>query len=283
MIPAAFEYRRAATLDDAIAAVGGGAKVIAGGQSILPLMKLRLAQPETLVDIGRLAELKGYRSLPDGGVEIGALTTYAEWQAATDVPGMAEAIDEIADVQVRNRGTIGGSIAHADPASDMPAIALAFDGSAVLRGPKGERVVPLDGFFEGPFVTGIAADEILVAVRRGPIPSGAGFGWAKLPQPASGYSIVAVAAVVARADDGTINHARVALTGVHEHAYRAPEVEAALVGSDGSAAAVAAAAEHATVDVEVNGDIHANATYRAQMAKVYTRRAIEAALGRAAS
>jgi carbon-monoxide dehydrogenase medium subunit len=283
MIPAAFEYRRAATLDDAIAAIGAGAKVIAGGQSILPLMKLRLARPEMLVDIGRLAELKGYRSLPDGGVEIGALTTYAEWQAATAIPGLAEAIDEIADVQVRNRGTIGGSIAHADPASDVPAIALAFDGSAVLRGPNGERTVPLDGFFEGPFVTGIGADEILVAIRRGPVPSGAGFGWAKLAQPASGYSIVAVAAVVARGGDGRINHARVAVTGVHEHAYRAPEVEAALVGSDGSAAAIAAAAEHATVDVEVNGDIHANATYRAQMAKVYARRAIEAALARAAS
>jgi len=283
MIPAAFEYRRAATLDEAIAAVGGGAKVIAGGQSLLPLMKLRLAQPQQLIDIGRLGELKGYRALPDGGVEIGALTTYAEWQAATTIPGMAEAIDQIADVQVRNRGTVGGSIAHADPGSDMPAIARAFDGSAVLRGPNGERVVPLEEFFQSAFVTAIEPDEILVAIRRGPVPTGAGFGWAKLPQPASGYSLVAVAAVVARGGDGKISHARVALTGVHEHAYVAGEVGEALVGTDGSKEAIRAAAEHATVDVEINSDIHANGVYRAEMAKVYTRRAVEAALARAAS
>jgi aerobic carbon-monoxide dehydrogenase medium subunit len=280
MIPAAFDYTRAATVEEAVKAVGGGAKVIAGGQSLLPLLKLRLAAAETLVDIGRIRELKGFRKQADGGVEIGALTTYAEWQAATEIPGLKEAIDEIADVQVRNRGTIGGAVAHADPASDLPAIALAFDASAVLRGPGGERVVPLDGFFEGPFQTGIAADEILVAVRRGPVPRGAGFGFAKLAQPASGYSLVAAAAVVAKGADGRISHARVALTGVHEHAYRAPEVEAALVGSDGSASAIGAAAEHATAEVEVNSDIHAGAEYRAQMAKVYTRRAIEAALAR---
>ena len=279
MIPATFEYERAATVDDAIAAVGKGAKVIAGGQSLLPLLKIRVARAESLVDIGRIAELKGFRTLPDGGVEIGALTTYAEWRAATAVPGMKEAIDAIADVQVRNRGTVGGAIAHADPGSDLPAISLAFDGSAVLRGPSGERVVPLDGFFQGAFTTDIHDDEILVAVRRPATPPGAGFAYEKLAQAASGYAMVGVAVVVARSG-GSISHARVALTGVHEHAYRAPEVEAALVGSDGSAAAIAAAAEHATVDVEVNGDIHADREYRTQMAKVFTRRAIEAALAR---
>jgi carbon-monoxide dehydrogenase medium subunit len=279
MIPATFEYQRAATVDEAIAAVGKGAKVIAGGQSLLPLLKIRVARADALVDIGRIEELKGFRVLPDGGVEIGALTTYAEWQAATQVPGMAEAIDAIADVQVRNRGTVGGAIAHADPGSDLPAIALAFDGSAVLRGPSGERVVPLDEFFQGAFTTDIHDDEILVAVRRPATPPGAGFAYEKLAQAASGYAMVGVAVVVARSN-GSISHARVALTGVHEHAYRAPEVEAALVGSDGSAAAIAAAAEHATVDVEVNGDIHADREYRTQMAKVFTRRAIEAALAR---
>ena len=279
MIPATFEYQRATTVDEAIAAVGKGAKVIAGGQSLLPLLKIRVARADSLVDIGRIAELKGYRSLPDGGVEIGALTTYAEWQAATTVPGMAEAIDLIADVQVRNRGTVGGAIAHADPGSDLPAISLAFDGSAVLRGPSGERVVALDDFFQSAFTTDIHDDEILVAIRRPAIPAGAGFAYEKLAQAASGYAMVGVAAVIARSG-GAISHARVALTGVHEHAYRAPEVEAALVGSDGSAAAIAAAAEHATVDVEVNGDIHADREYRTQMAKVFTRRAIEAALAR---
>jgi carbon-monoxide dehydrogenase medium subunit len=279
MNPAAFEYTRASSLADAVAAVGGGAKVIAGGQSLLPLLKLRLAAADKLVDIGRLDELKGYRPQPDGGLEMGALTTYAEWQAATTFPGVAEAIDHIADVQVRNRGTIGGSIAHADPASDFPAIALAFEGSAVLRGPGGERVVPLDGFFEGPFQTAMAPDELLIKIVRGPLPAGAAGAYRKLAQPASGYSIVGVAAVIAL-DGGTVSHARVALTGVGANPYRATAVEDALLGSDGSAAAVVAAAGHATDGQTVSGDIHADSEYRTAMAVVYTRRAIEGALGR---
>ena len=279
MIPAAFEYTRPMSLDDAVAAIGSGGKVIAGGHSILPLLKLRVATVDRLIDIGRIAELKGYRSLPDGGVEIGALTTYAEWQAATTVPAVAEAIDLIADVQVRNRGTIGGSIAHADPASDAPAIALAYGGSAVLRGPGGERVVPLDGFFEGPFTTGMRDDEILVSIRRPAVPDGAGFAFRKLAQPASGYSIVGVAALITMAG-GTISHAGIGVTGVHEHPYRAEDVEAALIGTDGSDEAIAAAAAHVTDGVEINSDIHADAAYRAAMAAVYTKRAIEGALGR---
>jgi carbon-monoxide dehydrogenase medium subunit len=285
MIPAAFEYHRPANLDDALALLaehGDAAKVLAGGQSLLSLMKLRLARPERVVDIGRIDELRGYRADSDGGLEIGAMTTYDEWQAATTFPGMADAIDLIADVQVRNRGTIGGAIAHADPASDVPAIALAFDASAVIRGAGGERVVPLDGFFGGAFATGIRAGEILVAIRRPAVPDGAGFGYVKLAQPASGYAIVGVAAVVARSG-GSISHARVALTGVGEVAYRAKAVEAALIGSDGSAAAIEAAAAHATDGVSVHGDIHADAEYRTAMAAVHTGRAIEAALGRAAA
>ena len=279
MIPTAFEYQRASLLSDAVSAVGGGAKVIAGGQSLLPLLKLRLASTDRLVDIGRIAELKGYGHTADGGVEIGALTTYAEWQAATDVPEVADAIGTIADVQVRNRGTIGGAIAHADPASDAAAIVLAYEGSAVLRGPGGERVVPLDGFFVGPFQTGIGPDEILVAVRRGPLRPGTRFAYRKLAQRASGYPIVGIAATIV-SDGGTISHAAIGVTGVHEHAYRAEDVEKALIGSDGSAAAIAAAAAHVTDGVEVNADIHADAEYRAAMAVVYTRRAIEGALGR---
>jgi len=279
MIPASFGYTRAASLSDAVAAVGGGAKILAGGQSLLPLLKLRLASADQLIDIGRIAELKGYRHTADGGVEIGALTTYAEWQAATDLPEVAEAIGLIADVQVRNRGTVGGAIAHADPASDATAIALAFEGNAVLRGPGGERVVPLDGFFEGPFQTGIHPDEILVAIRRGPLRPGTKFAYRKLAQKASGYPIVGIAATIV-AEGGTITHAAIGVTGVHEHAYRAEDVEKALIGSDGSPAAVAAAAAHVNDEVEVNSDIHADAEYRAAMAVVYTRRAIEDALGR---
>jgi len=279
MIPASFGYTRAASLSDAVAAVGGGAKILAGGQSLLPLLKLRLASADQLIDIGRIAELKGYRHTADGGVEIGALTTYAEWQAATDLPEVAEAIGLIADVQVRNRGTVGGAIAHADPASDATAIALAFEGNAVLRGPGGERVVPLDGLFEGPFQTGIHPDEILVAIRRGPLRPGTKFAYRKLAQKASGYPIVGIAATIV-AEGGTITHAAIGVTGVHEHAYRAEDVEKALIGSDGSPAAVAAAAAHVNDEVEVNSDIHADAEYRAAMAVVYTRRAIEDALGR---
>ena len=149
----------------------------------------------------------------------------------------------------------------------------------MLRGPGGERVVPLDGFFEGPFQTAMRPDEILVAIRRGPVPDGARFAYCKLAQPASGYSIVGIAAVVAM-NGGLISHARIGVTGVHEHPYRATDVETALEGTDGSAEAIAAAAAHVTDDAEASSDIHADAEYRAAMAVVYTRRAIEAALGR---
>ncbi|MGZ9159834.1 MAG: FAD binding domain-containing protein [Candidatus Limnocylindrales bacterium] len=280
MIPAAFGYRRATSLDDALAALAGGnAKVLAGGMSLLPLMKLRLAQPTTLVDIGRLSELKGSGPTGDGGFFVGALATYADILETTQLDFARDCILGIGDIQVRNRGTVGGAISHADPASDLPALGLALDYSVVLRSSRGERTVPLDGFFTGAFQTGIAPDEILVKVVRGPLPAGAAGSYQKMEHPASGYSIVGVCAVVA-SSGGSITHARVALTGVGEVAYRAKGVEAALLASDGSAAAVAAAAEHATEGQTVNGDIHADRDYRARMAVVYTRRAIEAALGR---
>jgi carbon-monoxide dehydrogenase medium subunit len=281
MIPAAFGYQRPSSLDEALRllAADSGAKVLAGGQSLLPLLKLRLGAAETLIDIGRLSELKGYRALPDGGVEIGALTTYAEWRAATQISGIPEAIDQIADVQVRNRGTVGGSIAHADPASDMPAIALVFDASAVLRGPGGERVVPMDQFFQGPFVTDIAPGEVLVAIRRPKVADNAQFAYRKLANKASGYSLVGVASLIA-ASGGRVTHARVAITGVGDAPYRAKAVEDALAGSDGSAGAIESASAHATDGIEVASDIHADRTYRTAMAAVYTRRAIEAALAR---
>ena len=280
MIPAAFDYRRATSLDDALGALAGGeAKVLAGGMSLLPLMKLRLAQPAMLVDIGRLDELKRLGPTADGGYEIGALVTYSQVMEATALDFARDCIAHIGDVQVRNRGTVGGSIAHADPASDAPALALALDYSVVLRSKGGERVVPVDGFFQGAFQTDIAPDEILTSMRRGPLPAGAKGSYQKLAHPASGYSIVGVCAVVAM-DGGSISHARVALTGVGEVAYRAKAVESALMGSDGSAAAVAAAAAHASDGQTVNSDIYADRAYRSKMAEVYTRRAIEAALGR---
>ena len=283
MIPAAFSYQRPATIDEALRIIGSdpGAKLLAGGQSLLPLLKLRLASAETLVDIGRVQELKGVRPQADGGLEIGALTTYAEVLESTTLQIAIEAISDIGDVQVRNRGTVGGAIAHADPASDLPALGLALDYSVVLRSRRGERVVPLDGFFKGAFETDIEPDELVVALRRGPLPAGMGGAYLKLAQPASGYSIVGVAAVVAKSG-GTVSHVRVALTGVGDVAYRAKAVERALAGSDGSSESLAAAAAHAIDGVDVSSDIHADRAYRSAMAIVYTRRALEAAFARTA-
>jgi aerobic carbon-monoxide dehydrogenase medium subunit len=285
MIPAAFGYTRAGSVDEAlrILASDAGAKVIAGGQSILPLMKLRLAQPGTLVDIGRLAELKGVRELDDGRLAVGALTTYAELMdsPARHYGVLRDMLPTIGDVQVRNRGTVGGSIAHADPASDLPAALLALDADLVLRSAGGTRTVKADGFFEGAFATGLRHGELLVEIVLPAPQDNAGSAYASLEQPASGYALVGVAAVVIMGPDRRIAWAGVGVTGVHEHPYRAPEVEAALVGSDGSAAAIATAVGHVTDEVEVNSDIHAGSEYRAAMAAVYTRRALEAALARA--
>jgi carbon-monoxide dehydrogenase medium subunit len=283
MIPAAFEYRRATSLDDALKAIAGGdAKVLAGGMSLLPLMKLRLAAPATLVDIGRLTELKGVRKLDDGRIAIGALTTYAELM---DSPArhyglLRDAVPNIGDVQVRNRGTVGGSIAHADPASDLPACLLALDAELVARSSSGERTMPVDGFLQGAFTTGLHPDEILTEIRLPGPRDDAGSAYVSLQNPASGYAMVGVAAVVFSGAGGGIATANVALTGVSDIAYRARAVESALAGSDGSSAVISAAGEHATDGVIVNEDIHADRDYRSHMAVIYTRRAIAAALSR---
>jgi carbon-monoxide dehydrogenase medium subunit len=189
-------------------------------------------------------------------------------------------LPSIGDVQVRNRGTVGGAIAHADPASDLPAALLALDAELVLRSGDGSRTVKADGFFEGAFATGMRHDELLTEIILPAPLDNAGSAYASLEQPASGYAMVGVAAVVIMGPDGRIAWAGIGVTGVHEHAYRAPEVESALIGSDGSPDAIAAAARHATDEVEVSSDIHAGREYRAAMAVVYARRAIEAALAR---
>ena len=287
MIPAAFGYRRSATLDDALKAIsgeGGTVKVLAGGQSLLPLLKLRLGSADTLVDIGRLAELKGVRQLPDGRLAVGAMTTYRELaeSPARYYDLLGDALPTIGDVQVRNRGTIGGAVAHADPASDLPACLLALEAEIVARSVKGERTIPTDGFFVGPFATTLAADELITEVRLPGPRNDAGSAYVSLEQPASGYAIVGVAAVVFVAADGSIAGANIGITGIGPHAYRARAVEGALTGSDGSATSIAAAAAHATDGIEVAGDIHADAAYRTAMAAVYTGRAIEAALARLA-
>jgi carbon-monoxide dehydrogenase medium subunit len=285
VIPAAFEYQRSATLDDALKAIAGAngtVKLLAGGQSLLPLLKLRLGSADRLVDIGRLRELKGVRQLPDGRLAIGAMTTYSELgdSPARHYGLLGDALPTIGDVQVRNRGTVGGAIAHADPASDLAACLLALDAEIVARSVRGERTIPADGFFTGPFATALSSDELITEVRLPGPRDDAGSAYASLEQPASGYAMVGVAAVVFVTGDGSIAGANVALTGVGQHPYRARAVEAALAGSERSAMAIQAAATHATDGIDVVGDIHADQAYRTAMAAVYTRRAIEAALAR---
>lgn len=284
MIPAAFDYARPTSLDEALVLLArgaGNAKVLAGGQSLLPLMRLRLASPGQLIDIGRIAELRTIRDLGGGATGIGALATYRDVLdselATGNHPILATAIPMIGDVQVRNRGTLAGSIAHADPASDLPAILLALEGTLVIRSGNGERVVAVDGFFQGAFATDLGQDEILTEIRLPATPDGAGMAYRAIEQPASGYSMVGVAAVIGRVGD-SIGYARIAITGVGNVAYRATAVEAALLGSDGGAAAIEAAAAHAADGQVVGSDFNADAEYRTAMAQVYTRRAVEAAL-----
>ena len=283
MIPNAFDYQRASSLDEALSLIGAaGTKVIAGGMSLLPLMKLRLANPERLVDIGRIEELRGVRQLPDGRLAIGALTTYAE---LADSPArhyglIGDALPDIGDVQVRNRGTVGGAVAHCDPASDLPAVLLALDAEIVARSTRGEHVYQADGFFTGAFATALADDELVTEIRLPGPRDDAGSAFVTLSQRASGYSIAGVAAVIIKENGSAITGAGIALTGVGEMPYRARAVEAALIGTEGTAESIAAAAAHATDGVTVNGDIHADSEYRAAMAVAYTKRAIVAALGR---
>jgi carbon-monoxide dehydrogenase medium subunit len=283
-IPSTFSYTRAGSVDEALRLIGAsdGAKVIAGGQSLLPLMKIRLAHPETLVDIGRLTELKGIAKLEDGRLAIGALTTYTELldSPAIHYGVLRDALPTIGDVQVRNRGTVGGSVAHADPASDLPAALLALGAEIVLRSAAGSRTLAADGFFQGPFQTAARQDELLTQVILPAPRDNAGSAYVSLEQPASGYALVGVAAVLIVGAGGVVEYAGVGVTGVSEHPYRASDVEAALVGTTASPEVIAAAAAGVIGDRPVNADIHANAEYRAAMAVVYTRRALSAALAR---
>ncbi len=287
MIPAAFDYQRPATLAEALqllAAGDDGTRVISGGQSLLPLLKLRLATVDRLVDIGRLRELQGIRPGSDGGVVMGAAVTYREVLESSLVaersPLLIEVIEDIGDVQVRNRGTLGGSVAHADPSSDIPAATMALDASFVIRSATSQREVPASSFFHGAFATDLAPGELLVGLRFPVMPDGVGTAYRQIMQPASGYSMVGVAAVVGLLE-GQVNHVRVGITGVADIAFRAAAVEEALLGTEGDTDALVAAAAHAVDGQEVNGDIHADAEYRTAMARVITRRALEAAIERA--
>ena len=283
MFSAPFEYHRAASVDEALALLaqyGDDGKLIAGGHSLLPVMKLRFAQPAHLIDIRRVAELAGIRE-ESGAVRIGAATTHAA-VASSDlirarVPMLAEAAGRIGDAQVRNMGTIGGSLAHADPAADLPAVTLALGAELRAAGRGGTRTIPIDQFFTGMFSSALAADEVLVEVRVPVMPAQTGGAYEKYPDPASGYAVVGVAVLVTLDGGGMVQRARVAMTGLGPHAVRLTGVEEALVGSSASRDQIEAAARRATDGPEVRDAIGGDA-YKTNLAAVYTRRAITRAV-----
>ena len=280
MIPVAFEYQRATSIEDALGKLAaGGGKVIAGGHSLVPLMKLRLSEPARLVDIARIPGLSGIRE-SGGRIEIGATTVYSDIVASQLLrdrcPIVAEAAAEVGDPQVRNRGTIGGSIAHADPAADFPAVMLALDADIQLMGKAGARTVKASAFFRGFYDVDLAPDELIVGVRFDPVRAGA---YAKLHQRASHYAVVGVAAAL-DVKNGVIQSARIGLTGATTNAFRLSGVEQALAGKTADQVAAACAAGGSDV-ADCNHDLHASAEYRRAMIPVFARRAVEKALARA--
>jgi aerobic carbon-monoxide dehydrogenase medium subunit len=282
MIPPAFEYTRPATVDEAVGALvdaGDEAKVLAGGQSLLPLLRLRLAFPELVVDVGRIPELRGVREDGDT-LAIGALTTHHDVVHDPLVRRhaglLAAATATVADPAVRHRGTLGGSLAHADPAGDLPAVALALDAELVVAGPGGRRTIPAREFFVDYLQSALAPDELLVEVRI-PKTDGWGFHYEKFHAVAQSWAVVAVAALVRR-DDGHIAEARIGLTNMGSTPLRAGAAERALSGADGPQA-VARAAEAAAEGTRPSQDLSASPEYRQHLARVLTRRAVLTAAG----
>jgi aerobic carbon-monoxide dehydrogenase medium subunit len=284
MIPQTFEYTAPATLDEALRLLAQGAKPLAGGMSLIPMMKLRLAAPDRLVDLGRLKDLSYIRE-EAGALHLGATTTHYEIESSPLVRGkcplLAETAAAIGDVQVRNMGTIGGSVAHADPSADYPAALQALEAKVVLKGAKSERTVAVADFFADAFSTSLAADEIIREVVVPVEDSATGTSYQKLLQPASGFAIVGVSARLRRSG-GKIAMARIGVTGLSNRSYRATAAEKALEGKAGSAAEIQNAAALVAEGVDANSDLHASADYRRHLATVYAARALLAALARTA-
>ncbi|MGH3341914.1 MAG: FAD binding domain-containing protein [Carbonactinosporaceae bacterium] len=284
MIPAPFGYTRAGSVDEAVSALaehGDEAKVLAGGQSLLPLLRLRLAYPEMLVDVGRIPELRGVRDEGDSLV-VGAMTSHHDIINDPLVRQhcglLAEATATVADPAVRHRGTLGGALAHADSAGDLPAVVLALDGEFVVRGPGGRRTVPASEFFVDYLQSALGADEVLVEVRLPKLGAGWGFCYEKFHRVAQAWAIVGVAAAVRR-ENGSIAEARVGLTNMGPVPVRAREVEGALRGAAAGQEALSSAAERAAEGTSPSTDLNADAEYRQHLARVLTRRALAAAAG----
>ncbi len=284
MIPASFEYVRPSSLNEAVSALGAAGedgKVLAGGQSLLPVLRLRLAYPSTLVDLGGIDELRGVREDGDA-IVVGAMTTHAE--VVTDslvrqhAPLLAQAAETVGDRQVRHLGTFGGSLSHADPAGDLPSVALALDAEMVVQGAGGERTVAARDFFVDYLTTAMEPGEILTAIRIPKLGGGWSTHYEKFNRVAQAWSIVAVAAAVRRSN-GSIAEARVALTNMDSTPVRASAVESALAGADANAEAIGAAADHAAEGTHAPSDLSGQADYRNHLATVLTRRAVTAAAG----
>jgi carbon-monoxide dehydrogenase medium subunit len=284
MIPAAFDYARPNSIDEALQAIAAGGedvKILAGGQSLIPVMRLRLAAPSTVVDLTRVRELRGVRDDGDA-IVIGAMTTHSDVLSdpliKEHAPLIAEATETVADRQVRHRGTFGGALAHADPAGDLPAVALALDAEFVIAGPNGRRTVPARDFFVDYLTTALEDGELLLEVRIPKLSGEWGMHYEKFNRVAQAWSIVAVAAAVRR-ENGHIAEARIGLTNMGPTPLRATAAEQALAGAAASAEAIAEAASHAAEGTEPSSDLNGQADYREHLAQVLTRRAVSAAAG----
>lgn len=284
MIPQTFEYTAPKTLDEALELLAEGAKPLSGGMSLIPMMKLRLAAPEHLVDLGRLKDLNYIREA-GGALHIGATTTHQEVTTSALVrakcPLLSQTAGGVGDPQVRNRGTIGGSVAHADPSADYPAALQALEAKFVLKGTKSERTVAAADFFVDTFTTALEPGEIVREVIVPVEDGGTGTSYEKVVQKASGFAVVGIAVRIKKAA-GKIEWARIGVTGLSNHAYRATGVEKALTGTAGGATDVQHAAAVVADGIDANSDLHASAEYRKHLAVVHTARAILAALSRTA-
>jgi len=279
MIPAPFDYAAPDSLDEAIRLLGEGgeeAKLLAGGHSLLPLMKLRLATPSLLIDLRKVPGLGGVER-QNGGWRIGAMTSHATLERSADLGILAQAAGAIADPQVRNLGTIGGSLAHGDPASDLPAVLMIAEGSVSLRGPGGERSVAATELFQDYLETAVSPDEVLTEVHL-PSLDGWGYGYHKFNRRSEDWAMVAVSAVV-KGSDGGAEDVRVGLTNMGSTPLRATAVEEALRGQPLNAESIARAAEQAAEGTDPPADLNASAEYKRHLARVLCRRALEEAAG----
>ena len=282
MIPQQFDYSAPKTLDEALRLLASGAKPLAGGMSLIPMMKLRLAAPEHLADLGRVKELNYIRE-DAGAIHIGATATHHSVESSallrSKCPLLAETASNIGDVQVRNMGTIGGSVAHADPSADYPAALQALEAKVVLRAAKTERIVPIDEFLIDTFTTSLEPGEIIREIIVPIDPETTGTCYRKVAQSASGFAIVGIAVRIRRAG-GAIAMARIGVTGLSNRAFLATHAGKALEGRAGTPAEVQATAELVTHGVESTADLHASADYRAHLARIHAARALAIALAR---